>query len=127
MRLLATLFVLVMLPLSLFAGISGTYHVHGGNKSEGTTYTGTLIVEKVGAVYNASWSLSDGSSTGTGVRKGNNLAINFIGVDANNNPISGVQLYKIKGNTLTEGPWTIFGTTTKGFEVAKKERGNHSH
>ncbi len=125
MQFFAMLSMLVMLPLSfLFAGISGTYQVHGGDPSDGSTYTGTLVIEKVDEVYTASWMLSDGSSTGTGVRKGDNLAIVFVGVDANNNPLTGVQLYKIEENTLTSGPWTIYGSTTKGFEVAQKE---HHH
>lgn len=38
MRLLSMLCALVVLPLSsIFAGISGTYNVHGGNPSDGTT------------------------------------------------------------------------------------------
>ena len=112
-----------LLPFSLlFAGISGIYNVHGGDPSDSSYYTGTLIIEKEDEVYTANWQLSDGSSTGTGVRKGDSLAIVFEGVDSTGAPITGVQLYTIKRDSLNKGPWTLYGNTTRGFEVAKRQR-----
>ena len=116
----------LFLPLSsLLADITGTYHVHGGNSTDNTSYTGVLVIEKTGQVFTASWTLSDGSSTGTGVRKGNHLAIEFEGVNSVNQPLIGVQLYEIDGNTL-EGPWAISGEISRGFEVAKKTKDSSS-
>ncbi|MFI0434804.1 MAG: hypothetical protein ACH350_03615 [Parachlamydiaceae bacterium] len=122
MKILTALTSCLLIPLSsLFASVSGTYHVHGGNPSEGTSYTGVLVIEKDDEIFHATWQLSDGSSTGIGVKKDDHLAINFLGVDANNEPILGVQLYKIYEHGL-EGPWAISGQTTKGVEIAKKEK-----
>lgn len=115
-----------LIPLSgLFAHITGIYDVHGGNLADHTHYTGTLVVEKEGDIYTTAWELTDGSSTGTGVRQGDSLAIVFIGVDATGAPLTGVQLYKIHDDSLKEGPWTIVGEGTKGFEIAKKRE--HCH
>ena len=112
----------LLAPISgLFAHITGTYHVHGGDPSNHSSYTGTLVIGQEGDVYTASWTLSDGSSTGTGVRKDDSLAIVFVGVDATGAPISGVQLYEIHDNVLKEGPWVFYQDSSKGFEVAHKK------
>lgn len=122
MRSLIALACCLCLPLSsIYSGVVGTYHVNGGN-SDGTTYKGTLVVKKSGEIYQSHWELSDGSSTGTGVRKGNYIAFDFIGVDSEDNPLFGVQLYEIGKGGLKRGPWTVNGEGTRGYEIAKKKK-----
>ncbi len=125
MKTFASLASLLLFPLAtLCAGISGTYHVHGKNP-DGTNYKGHIVIEKDGPIYKSEWTLNDGSSVGTGVYKDGFLAFDFVGVDAQSNPIVGVQLYQVYKNEL-KGPWTVNGTGTRGFEVAEKEHHAHS-
>ncbi len=126
MRIFSFLACSFLLPCALvMGGISGTYNVHGKNP-DGSTYSGTLEIEKAGEIYTSHWALSDGSSVGTGVKKGDCLAFDFVGVDNLGNPIVGVQLYKISHDEL-EGPWSINGTGFAGSERDVKIHSNHSH
>lgn len=121
MKLLAAMTFSLLLPFSfIYGGIAGTYQARGVYV-DGTPYTGTLVIEKTGNIYHAEWTLSNGSSTGIGVKKGDYLAFNFVGDDSVDNPIAGVQLYQIRKNVL-EGPFAINGEATRGFERSRKQR-----
>lgn len=126
MKSLVYLAVSLMLPCTfLMGGVTGVYHTHGEN-SDQNRYTGTLTITKSGEVYTAEWNLSDGFSRGTGVRQGDSLAFNFVGENEAGEPIVGVQLYKISKGEL-EGPWSINGEGTVGYERDVKIIKEHHH
>lgn len=118
--LLSTLFVL---PVTLFAGITGTYKVSGVSPATHEKYKGTVVISQSGHVYNAIWTFSGGNTdTGTGVRKDNFISFVFVEGQPAVSTLainSGVQIYEIEGKTL-KGPWVRINGTRRGFEKITK-------
>lgn len=109
------LLALFLLPMMIFAGISGTYDVTGFNFDSSFSYTAVLTIEKQGDIYTADWLFSDNSTShGTGIRQEDSIAFIF-----NEGDLNGVQLYAIDGCSL-KGPWVFYDEEPKGYEVAKK-------
>lgn len=105
-----------------YAHVTGTYDVHGNNDANTAPYTATLVVTESDDVYTATWTYSDNSQeSGTGVRKGDDIA--FVFVEVPDNGSNGVQLYEIHHDKLN-GPWAIVSgsTVTTGWEVAVKQQ-----
>lgn len=107
-----------LLPLSLFAYLSGTYEVDGILAGTDQPYSGTVVIERQDDhIYTARWVFTDNSvDLGTGVRDGDALSFVFFEESTSD---YGVQLYKIEGDVL-KGPWVRYGATEKGFEKLKK-------
>jgi hypothetical protein len=98
-----------------FSNIVGTYKAHGIGQSG--PYTSTVVIQKQGEIYSATWNYPDGSyETGTGVRKDGVLSFIF---KEGSEDLYGVQQYKIEDQTLN-GPWVFYSGTFKGFEKLKK-------
>ena len=111
------LFSFLLLPLTLFAGISGTYRVKGYDPQTQEEYTGMLVISKNGSVYSATWTYSDlTTDTGTGIIKDGVLSFVF---QEGSTPSYGVLAYEIDGKKMS-GRWARFGTTEKGKEKIKK-------
>lgn len=117
MKCIKFLFALALcLPVFAFPSIVGKYRVYGTSSTD--KYKGVIEIKKKHDVYTATWTYDDGSKeTGTGVRKGEVLAIVF---KEDLEPKYGVQTYKIEDNELSAGPWAWFGVTWKGYEKLKK-------
>lgn len=107
-----------LIPLSIFAHITGLYEVSGFDPDTKQNYTGSLEITFEGEVYLAKWTFGSTIDTGTGVKKGGSLSIVFN--EGNSNSF-GTQLYEIKSHSL-KGPWARYGHESKGFEKAKKIR-----
>ncbi|MFI0435360.1 MAG: hypothetical protein ACH350_06510 [Parachlamydiaceae bacterium] len=107
---------LLCVPSLMFAGIAGGYRVKGTDP-DGTTYTGSLLIQKEACgVYSFAWNLDDGSNyLGEAIQQKNGLSVAFD--SSGSRP--GVQSYKISKNRI-EGPFIYIGDTSKGYEIAKK-------
>ncbi len=106
----------LLFPICMFAGISGTYKVKGKGP-DNVEYTGTVVIQKQGPVYTATWTFPDDEpETATGVKRGD--YIGFVFREGNTDSY-GEQLYKIDGKIL-KGPWARYGTDGKGYEKIKK-------
>ena len=116
---------LFILPVTMFAGISGTYKISGFDPKTNQKYTGTVVITRSGALYTGNWIFSDNSTdTATGVREDD--FISFVFTEIGSNPvIYGTQLYEIDGDTL-KGPWVRANATRRGFEKIKKVHTNNS-
>lgn len=110
---------LFLIPLSLFASLTGTYEASGFDPSKGC-YTGRVEIAETGdCVYSIHWDLDDGSVyDGTGVQQGKHLSFVYEG-----GMLVGVQSYItccVKGNYRLEGPFVSFGSADKGYEKLKQ-------
>ena len=113
----ALLSLLFILPVTMFASISGTYKVEGFDPSTQSKYTGTVVIQKRGQTYSAIWTFPSGNEDiATGVRKGDHISFVFQEHPTND---FGVQQYEIDGDIL-KGPWARFGINQKGFEKIQK-------
>lgn len=106
----------LILPVSIFAHITGTYKVSGFDPDTNGKYTGTLHITKNDSIYNLIWYFKDSTDYGTGVRKHDSLAVVF---NEDNSNSYGTSLYEIEEDTL-KGPWARYGASSKGYETAKK-------
>jgi len=115
---------MIILPF-LLAVIDGTYSVSGYDPGATTPYTGTAEIMKAQDAYNIKWDLlSNGKkflNLGTGVQMGNTVSFVFKSGPDEKETYEGVQLYKIKGDTL-EGPFVLYGETTLGQETLKRTK-----
>lgn len=105
----------LLIPGFAFSGIPGTYKVCGQN--QGSTYKGTVVIERHGPIFTAVWTNEDGSiETGTGVRRGVFLSFVF---KQEKDGTYGVQTYRIFEHSL-QGPWVYHGASWKGYEKLKQ-------
>lgn len=110
---------------ALLASIEGTYLVTGFESRSDTKpwYQGTAEISKAGEVYHIVWSFvlegKEYSDLGTGLKVGEQLSFSFMSSPAQEESYSGLQVYKIKGDTL-EGPFVLLGDKKVGFERMKK-------
>lgn len=105
-----------LLPLHMFASLTGTYTAIGVGPS-GQEYTAEVVIVKNDSIYTIYWVFEDLSiDVGTGVRQGDSIAFVF---QENFSTPYGVQLYHIECHTLL-GPWARFGATKEGFELIEK-------
>lgn len=117
MRLLSTVAVIALTTCSLFA-IEGAYTISGQDPYEKAPYTGTAVITKEGDVYQGQWSFDDKEKyVGTGLKNGNEVSFIF---QKDDKTLSGVQVYKIDGTTLS-GPWVLLGKSLIGTEKMQKQ------
>lgn len=123
MKLSGLLFSFLLLPVCMFARVTGTYAVMGYDPIIGEEYTGTIVITKSvtpnGKVYTATWTYEDTCPyIGTGVCKDD--AVSFVFTQQCPNALGdpaefGTQLYEVHKNGL-KGPWILFGDTRVGYE-----------
>lgn len=89
---------------------SGNYDISGVNP-DGTAYTASVLVAKLGDAFTLTYTLSDGSKvSGTAIGDDDVLAIGYAEKDDN-----GVSLM-FQENGVWQGVWTYIGAKTLGTE-----------
>ena len=89
---------------------AGSYRVNGSNPNDGSSYSGTVTVEKTGDTYKVTWVIAGKTFTGTGI--GDNR---FIAVSYRSGNAIGLALYGDAGSDW-QGIWTYDGGTKTGTE-----------
>ncbi|MGZ5004061.1 MAG: hypothetical protein ACXWG7_00900 [Chthoniobacterales bacterium] len=99
----ATFAALIVSALSAAAddSFSGTWKITDAQTLAGKSYTGTVRIASIGAVYELQWNTTAGKYLGLGLADGNKLCTGWGGKNF------GVVLYKINGNGTLSGRWTI--------------------
>ena len=93
----------------------GTYRVEGNNPGGGSSYTGTVTVEKTGETYRVVWVVGDTRFVGTGI--GNK---DFMAVSYTSGKDTGLALYGEDGGNWV-GIWAYAGGRAMGKEMWKRQ------
>lgn len=104
----------VLTGMTAFAEPVGKYDVEGTNPS-GSTYSGTVSVQKTGDTYKVTWTIGGSQYNGTGI--GND---EFIAVSYTSGGNSGLALFGEDGDGW-KGIWTYAGGTKVGTEAWTKK------
>jgi hypothetical protein len=92
----------------------GRYDVAGTNPS-GSTYSGTVTVQKTGETYKVTWKIGGTQYIGTAIGNDEFLAVSYVsGSD------TGLALFGEQGDEW-KGIWTYAGGTKVGTEVWTKQ------
>jgi hypothetical protein len=92
----------------------GSYRVEGTNPGGGSSYSGTVNVEKTGQTYRVIWVVGGIRYVGTGIGDKDFLAVSYkSGSD------SGLALYGSDDGNWT-GVWAFSGARTMGTEIWKR-------
>lgn len=101
-------------------GFEGSYSLRGVDPYEEQLYSGRVdIVKDQNGVYQAHWIINDNETyLGTGLKTEDEIAFVFIGQKpkAHTPPLTGLQLYKIEGETL-KGTWVLWNRALIGYET----------
>lgn len=93
----------------------GKYKVEGTNPGNGSSYSGTVTVEKTGDTYRVTWVVGGTRYIGTGIGDKN-----FIAVSYKSGSDTGLALYGEDGGNW-EGVWTYAGGHQLGSETWKRQ------
>ena len=92
----------------------GRYDVQGTNPS-GTTYSGTVTVQKTGDTFKVVWNIGGTQYTGTAIGNDDFLAVSYVSGGS-----TGLALFGEEGDEW-KGIWTYAGGTKVGAEVWTKK------
>jgi hypothetical protein len=93
----------------------GSYTVQGTNPNGGSSYSGTVEIQKTGQTYRVVWVVGSTRYVGTGI--GNK---DFIAVSYRSGNDTGLALYGSDGGNW-QGVWTYAGGRDVGTETWKRE------
>jgi hypothetical protein len=103
MRLIiGTVLALVVTVASSLADPAGTYRVSGTNPGNGTTYSGTVTVERTGDTFLVRWTIAGSRQIGVGIGKDDFLAVSYRSGDS-----IGIALYRPDQDGGWKGIWLI--------------------
>lgn len=92
---------------------TGTWRITDAQTLNGRSYSGSVRIASIGAVYELQWDTSAGRYRGLGLADGDKLCTGWGGKNF------GVVLYKINGDGTLKGRWTIPGANeAEGTEQA---------
>ncbi len=110
-----------LVSLSAFAGPVGNYVVEGTDPGTGSTYRGTVSVQKNGQTYTVEWNINGTKYVGTGLgtstmgpASDQDTAIAISYVTSNS---FGLTFYEKQDNGQWKGIWTYGGSAQIGTEV----------
>jgi hypothetical protein len=89
----------------------GTYNISGNNPGGGSSYSGTVKVEKTGETYKVTWEVAGTRFVGTGLGDSR-----FLGVSYRTGNSTGLALYAPASDDGWEGVWTYADGTQIGKE-----------
>jgi hypothetical protein len=116
MRLLFAAAALALSAAAAFAADPvGSYTVQGTNPNGGSSYSGTVEIQKTGQTYRVVWVVGSTRYVGTGI--GNK---DFIAVSYRSGNDTGLALYGSDGGNW-KGIWTYAGGRDVGSEIWKRE------
>ncbi len=96
--------------------LPGRYSIVGTN-SDGSQYTGTLLIEQNGDVYQLTWGGLAGPATGVAIRVGDRLVVGYGAPEGAN----GIIHYHFDGETAT-GSWAIDDADALATENLERSR-----
>ena len=106
---LASLLSMTVPAPMLAQDLTGTYQCEGVGPN-GTKYRGIVEITQNDQTYRVKWTVApDGVYFGIGVRKGDQLAVSYLG------QVLGVVLYKIEKGPRFVGDWTVTGANGHVF------------
>ena len=112
MRLIAMILTFVSLAAGgAIADPVGSYNVEGTNPGSGSSYRGTVAVEKTGQTFSVTWEIGGSRYVGTGI--GDN---NFLAVGYRSGNTTGLALYGNDGKGIWVGIWAYGGGNEVGNE-----------
>ena len=115
MRHLLVVAALLLSATAFAADPVGTYRIEGSNPGGGSSYTGTVTVEKTGETYRVVWVVGDSRYVGTGLGDKD-----FIAVSYRSGSETGLALYGEDGGNWV-GIWTYAGSRTMGKELWRRQ------
>src|SRR5882672_6469170 len=104
----------VLTGTAALADPAGKYDVAGTNPS-GSTYSGTVSVQKTGDTYKVTWNIGGTQYNGTAI--GND---EFVAVSYTSGSNTGLALFGVDGDGW-KGIWTYAGGTKVGTEAWTKQ------
>jgi hypothetical protein len=104
----------VLTGTAALADPAGKYDVAGTNPS-GSTYSGTVSVQKTGDTYKVSWTIGGTQYIGTGIGNDEFLAVSYV-----SGGNTGLALFGEDGDGW-KGIWTYAGGTQVGTEAWTKK------
>jgi hypothetical protein len=93
---------------------AGKYDVAGTNPS-GSTYSGTVRVQRTGDTFKVTWTVGGTQYDGTAIGDDDFLAVSYVSAGS-----SGLALFSEQGDEW-KGIWTYAGGTKIGTEVWTKQ------
>ncbi|WP_439815958.1 hypothetical protein [Zavarzinia sp. CC-PAN008] len=94
--------------------MEGTFAVQGANPgATGEPYGGTVTVKFSGEVFDITWTMGDGTVTGTGIPLGDTLGVAFKSPDGKE---LGVMMLLLKPDGNLTGKWATVGGARLGDE-----------
>ncbi len=116
MRILAaTCLAAVLAASAALADPVGKYEVAGTNPGGGSSYSGTVTVQKTGDTYKVTWEIAGKKYDGTGI--GNE---EFIAVSYRSGDNTGLALYSQDGDNW-KGIWAYAGSQKIGTETWERQ------
>ena len=103
---------LVLTVVSSLAEPAGTYRVSGTNPGSGSTYSGTVTVERKGDTFLVHWTIAGSRQIGVGIGKDDFLAVSYRSGDS-----IGIALYRPDQNGGWKGIWAPIGSEALGTET----------
>ncbi len=104
----------VLIGTAALADPAGKYDVAGTNPS-GSTYSGTVRVQKTGDTYKVTWNIGGTQYNGTAIGNDEFLAVSYV-----SGSNTGLALLSEQGDEW-KGIWTYAGGTKLGTEVWTKQ------
>jgi hypothetical protein len=102
--------VVISTVAALAADPVGRYRVEGRNPGNGSSYRGTVTVERTGDTYRVVWDIGGQTFIGTGIGNNEGLAVAYRSGNQ-----TGIAIYGSKGEDWV-GAWTYTGGRDVGAE-----------
>lgn len=96
-------------------GLDGRYEILEGRNPDGSSYGGTVDIERKGDVLSLRWEVGGSTHHGVGLRHGPLLVAAWGPKDA----LGGAVAYRVRERSL-EGPWAANGGTHHGKETLRR-------
>jgi hypothetical protein len=92
----------------------GTYRVEGHGPGAEEAYTGEAQLKRTGDTYTVVWRIGEGRHVGTGILTDNVFSVFFQPLERG--AAAGVASFRVVGNKVADGTWTVLGSQVVGVE-----------
>jgi hypothetical protein len=106
--------VLLSTVFALAADPVGRYSVEGRNPGGGSSYRGTVVVERTGETFRVTWDVGGQTFVGTGIGNDEGLAVAYRSGNQ-----TGIAIYGSKGDDW-QGAWAYTGGRDVGVEAWRR-------
>jgi hypothetical protein len=102
--------------------IEGHYHVEGHGPGSTDIYKGDAQIKKTGDTYSIAWRVGQTRHLGTGILTDKVLSVFFQPLERGAG--AGLASFRIVDDKITDGTWTVLGSTSVGVERWTPDRGD---